>query len=126
MRTQAEKGRAFQALHARDHAFIIPNPWDAGSAHLLAGLGFEALATTSAGFAFSIGLRDNAVGRDRMPFPLEFHSDAELQTDTDSRLQVVHDLLLVWCRSSDHRMKVARSRLVAGSALVVEGSGPAS
>lgn len=66
MRTQAEKGRAFRDLHRRDAAFIIPNPWDAGTARLLAGLGFEALATTSAGYAFSLGLKDNAVGRDRM------------------------------------------------------------
>jgi 2-methylisocitrate lyase-like PEP mutase family enzyme len=57
--TQAEKAAAFRALHARDNAFIIPNPWDAGSARLLAHLGFEALATTSAGFAFSAGRPDN-------------------------------------------------------------------
>jgi 2-methylisocitrate lyase-like PEP mutase family enzyme len=48
-------------LHAREGAFIIPNPWDAGSARLLAALGFEALATTSAGFAFSIGRLDGRV-----------------------------------------------------------------
>jgi 2-methylisocitrate lyase-like PEP mutase family enzyme len=66
MRTQAEKGRAFQALHQRDRAFIIPNPFDVGTARLLAHLGFEALATTSAGFAFSIGQRDNTVGRETM------------------------------------------------------------
>ncbi|MCX7354180.1 MAG: isocitrate lyase/phosphoenolpyruvate mutase family protein [Alphaproteobacteria bacterium] len=57
-RSQAEKGAAFKALHERPGCFVMPNPWDAGSAHLLAGLGFEALATTSAGFAFSIGRRD--------------------------------------------------------------------
>jgi 2-methylisocitrate lyase-like PEP mutase family enzyme len=66
MPTQLEKGNAFRALHQRDRAFIIPNPWDIGSARLLAGLGFEALATTSAGFAFSVGQRDNTIGRDRM------------------------------------------------------------
>src|SRR5213595_2788861 len=66
MLTQAEKGRAFRALHERDRAFIIPNPWDIGTARLLAHLGFEALATTSAGYAFSIGQRDNTVGRDKM------------------------------------------------------------
>ena len=49
MRTQAEKAAAFRALHARPGAFIIPNPWDAGTAMLLASLGFEALATTSLG-----------------------------------------------------------------------------
>src|SRR2546425_11611139 len=66
MPTQAEKGTLFRALHEQAAAFIIPNPWDPGTARLLARLGFEALATTSAGFAFSIGKRDNAVGRERM------------------------------------------------------------
>src|SRR5688572_9961812 len=66
MRTQAEKGRIFRALHERDRAFIIPNPWDVGTARLLVHLGFEALATTSAGYAFSIGRRDYKVGRDEM------------------------------------------------------------
>nr|WP_210299229.1 isocitrate lyase/phosphoenolpyruvate mutase family protein [Rhizobium sp. BK379] len=46
-------------MHQRDEAFVIPNPWDAGSARILAGLGFEALATTSAGYAFSKGKRDS-------------------------------------------------------------------
>ena len=66
MKTQTEKGIVFRALHERDGAFIIPNPWDVGTARLLAHLGFEALATTSAGYAFSIGQRDNTVGRDKM------------------------------------------------------------
>src|ERR1035441_4985138 len=64
MITQAEKGAAFYALHRRGSAFVIPNPWDIGSARLLAHLGFEALATTSAGFAFSAGKPDGAMGRD--------------------------------------------------------------
>jgi 2-methylisocitrate lyase-like PEP mutase family enzyme len=59
--SQADKAHAFRALHARDRAFIIPNPWDPGTARLLASLGFEALATTSAGYAFSQGLVDGAV-----------------------------------------------------------------
>lgn len=63
---QMEKARAFRALHQREGAFIIPNPWDIGTARLLEHLGFEALATTSMGYAFSSGLRDNAVGRERM------------------------------------------------------------
>jgi 2-methylisocitrate lyase-like PEP mutase family enzyme len=66
MKTQIEKGQAFRALHQRDHAFIIPNPWDMGTARLLAHLGFEALASTSAGYACSIGVRDYAVGREAM------------------------------------------------------------
>jgi 2-methylisocitrate lyase-like PEP mutase family enzyme len=63
MLTQAEKGSAFRALHERNRAFIIPNPWDVGTARLLAHLGFEALATTSAGYAFSLGRRDNTMER---------------------------------------------------------------
>lgn len=63
MPTQAEKGETFRNLHSRNHAFIIPNPWDIGSARILAHFGFEALASTSMGYAFSIGRRDNSVGR---------------------------------------------------------------
>src|SRR4051794_29688146 len=55
MRTQMEKAEAFRALHARPGAFIIPNPWDAGTAKLLAAMGFEALATTSLGLANALG-----------------------------------------------------------------------
>jgi 2-methylisocitrate lyase-like PEP mutase family enzyme len=61
---QAEKGHAFRALHHQDRAFVIPNPWDLGSARVLQSLGFPALATTSAGFAISIGLLDGQPGRD--------------------------------------------------------------
>ncbi len=61
MVTQAEKAKKFWALHERTGAFIVPNPWDPGSARLLAALGFEALATTSSGYANSIGRPDGAV-----------------------------------------------------------------
>jgi len=62
---QAARAAAFRALHERPGAFIIPNPWDAGTARLLASLGFEALATTSLGLANSLGRPDgaNAVSR---------------------------------------------------------------
>ncbi len=63
---QAEKGKRFRDLHQRDHAFIIPNPWDIGTAKLLQSLGFEALATTSAGYAFSVGKPDGAIDREEM------------------------------------------------------------
>jgi 2-methylisocitrate lyase-like PEP mutase family enzyme len=66
MVTQAEKGQIFHALHERASAFLIPNPWDVGTARLLAHLGFDALATTSMGYAFSVGRRDNTVDRHRM------------------------------------------------------------
>jgi 2-methylisocitrate lyase-like PEP mutase family enzyme len=63
MRSQVEKAAAFRALHERPGAFIIPNPWDAGTAKLLAALGFEALATTSLGLANMLGRTDSAVSR---------------------------------------------------------------
>jgi 2-methylisocitrate lyase-like PEP mutase family enzyme len=66
MLTQSDKGQAFRSLHERDGAFIIPNPWDIGTSRLLASLGFEALATTSAGYAFSAGQPDNTIERDEM------------------------------------------------------------
>jgi 2-methylisocitrate lyase-like PEP mutase family enzyme len=61
---QSEKGKQFRALHQGNRTFIIPNPWDAGTARLLEHLGFEALATTSMGYAFSMGRRDNTLSRD--------------------------------------------------------------
>ena len=65
---QLKKARAFRELHKGPGVFVIPNPWDAGSAHLLQVLGFEALATTSAGLAFSLARPDgeNAVSRDEV------------------------------------------------------------
>lgn len=68
---QPAKGRTFRDLHHRPHAFIVPNPWDGGTARLLAQLGFEALATTSAGFAFTLGQADNTVSRSQMMSHLE-------------------------------------------------------
>jgi 2-methylisocitrate lyase-like PEP mutase family enzyme len=62
MTDQKKKGLTFRALHEREGAFIIPNPWDAGTARLLAHLGYEALATTSAGCAFSLGKPDGQTG----------------------------------------------------------------
>jgi 2-methylisocitrate lyase-like PEP mutase family enzyme len=62
--TQTERARLFQALHQRTGAFLIPNPWDAGSARILAGLGFEAFATSSGAAAASYGRRDGKLTRD--------------------------------------------------------------
>src|SRR5271165_7485119 len=56
--TQLERAKRFRELHVGPGAFVIPNPWDAGSARILTALGFEALATTSSGLAFSLGRRD--------------------------------------------------------------------
>src|SRR5436190_17508175 len=65
MPTIAERRKTFRELH-RGGCFAIPNPWDIGTARYLQRLGFKAIATTSAGFAFSRGLPDGAVGRDAM------------------------------------------------------------
>jgi len=62
--TQIEKANRFRDLHRRDGIFLIPNPWDAGSARMLEQLGFEALATSSAAFAATLGRRDGKVTRD--------------------------------------------------------------
>ena len=84
MVTQAEKGRVFRELHERDRAFIIPNPWDVGSARLLSHLGFEALATTSMGYAFSRGRRDNTINRDEtMAYATAIASATSLPVSAD-------------------------------------------
>jgi 2-methylisocitrate lyase-like PEP mutase family enzyme len=61
-----ERRARFRELHAREGLFLMPNPWDVGSARLLEALGFEALATTSAGFAWSLGKLDRQVTRDEL------------------------------------------------------------
>jgi 2-methylisocitrate lyase-like PEP mutase family enzyme len=60
LRTREEKYQAFRALHERAGAFVIPNPWNAGTARILTALGFEALATTSAGYAFTVARPDSS------------------------------------------------------------------
>ena len=64
--TAAERRAAFRALHERDELFVMPNPWDAGSAKLLAAAGFPALATTSSGLALTLGRLDQTVTRDEL------------------------------------------------------------
>ena len=64
--TPQQRRSRFVDLHARDRVFVMPNPWDVGSAKLLAGLGFDALATTSAGLAWSMGHDDYGVTREQV------------------------------------------------------------
>jgi 2-methylisocitrate lyase-like PEP mutase family enzyme len=109
---QAEKARRFAALHRRPGAFVIPNPWDAGSARVLAAMGFEALATTSSGFAFSLGKVDGATSRDELLAHLRALSAA-----TD--LPVSADLEK--CFGDDPRT-VAETIRLAAEAGVVGGS----
>jgi 2-methylisocitrate lyase-like PEP mutase family enzyme len=73
--TQHEKADSFRALHAGD-AFIIPNPWDVGSARVLEALGFRALATTSSGFAFTLGRRDGGATLDEVTAHVQALSEA--------------------------------------------------
>jgi 2-methylisocitrate lyase-like PEP mutase family enzyme len=68
--TQAEKAQRFADLHRPGQPLLLPNPWDAGSARVLASLGFEALATTSGGFAATLGRLDGAVSRDEVLVPM--------------------------------------------------------
>lgn len=63
---QQQKGADFRALHEEGEAFVVPNPWDAGSAKVFAALGFKALATTSAGFAFTLGRLDGGATLDEV------------------------------------------------------------
>ena len=77
MNRQERKADAFRALHA-EGAFVIPNPWDAGSARVLAALGFKALATTSSGFAFTLGRRD---GRATLEEVIEHAAALDRATD---------------------------------------------
>jgi 2-methylisocitrate lyase-like PEP mutase family enzyme len=64
--TREEKLSAFRALHARPGVFVVPNPWNAGTAKILTALGFEALATTSAGYAFAVGRLDSSAALSRL------------------------------------------------------------
>ena len=84
MDTDARRAR-FTELHARDGLFVMPNPWDVGSARLLASLGFEALATTSQGLAWSLGTLDQQVSRDELVAHVKVMSSAtELPLNADS------------------------------------------
>jgi 2-methylisocitrate lyase-like PEP mutase family enzyme len=84
--TQREKAEAFRDLHQAD-PFVIPNPWDAGSARVLAGLGFKALATTSSGFAFTLGRLDGGATLDEVAdhvFSLSEATDLPLSVDLEN------------------------------------------
>src|SRR5918995_1992110 len=104
---QQEKGSAFRAMHAAD-PFVIPNPWDVGSARVLQALGFTALATTSSGFAFTLGLVDGRVGLDQMT-----HHVAAIDAATD--LPVSADLENGYGPGPAHAAKAIRRGAMAGA-----------
>jgi 2-methylisocitrate lyase-like PEP mutase family enzyme len=81
----AERRARFRALHDLEQLFVMPNPWDVGSARLLQSAGFEALATTSAGFAWSVGKLDQTVSRDELVAHVATLADAtDLPLNVDS------------------------------------------
>jgi 2-methylisocitrate lyase-like PEP mutase family enzyme len=85
MTTAADRRRRFNELHAADKLFVMPNPWDVGSARLLASSGFEALATTSAGFAWALGKHDQTVTREELVAHVtELAAATELPLNVDS------------------------------------------
>ena len=91
MSDSADERRArFRTLHEREQLLVMPNPWDVGSARLLESLGFEALATTSAGFAWSLGKLDQTVSRDELVAHV-----ASLAGATDLPLNVVPTLIVM-------------------------------
>ncbi len=115
MRTQAEKATAFRALHTRPGAFIMPNPWDAGTAKLLASLGFEALATTSLGLANMLGRVDGAGAVDRSEvidncFAIAEATDLPVNADLEN------------CYAHQPRAAAEMIRMAADEAGVVGGS----
>ena len=85
MTTVAGRRQRFRELHASDGLFVMPNPWDVGSARLLAASGFEALATTSAGFAWALGKHDQTVTRNELVAHVtELAAATELPLNVDS------------------------------------------
>ncbi len=84
MKSQLEKSKEFEALHQRGNCFVIPNPWDCGSARLLEHLGFKALASTGAGYAFSQGRSDLSVdARAMIPHLAELAAATDLPVSAD-------------------------------------------
>ena len=104
--TVADRRARFHELHARGGIFVMPNPWDVGSARLLERCGFEALATTSAGYAWLLGKDDHAVTRDELVAHV-----AELAAAVDVPLSVDSER----CFASDPAGVAETVRLLAGA-----------
>jgi 2-methylisocitrate lyase-like PEP mutase family enzyme len=104
---QQQKGERFRALHEGD-PFVIPNPWDAGSARMLEALGFQALATTSSGFAFTLGKLDGTVTLDEVAAHVE-------ALDSATELPVSVDLENGYDASADGAASAIRRVAAAGA-----------
>jgi 2-methylisocitrate lyase-like PEP mutase family enzyme len=109
MDTQAERAERFLALHRPGQPLLLPNPWDAGSARLLVSLGFEALATTSSGFAATLGRLDGAVSRDEA---LAHAADIVAVTD----VPVSADLENLFAATSEEVAETAAGAVATGVA----------
>src|SRR3954452_1206473 len=107
--SQQEKGEAFRALHEAE-PFVIPNPWDAGSAKVLAGLGFKALATTSSGCAFTLGRLDGGVS-------LEEAVENGRGIDAATPLPVSIDMENGYGPSPEAAVRAARAAGLAGGSI---------
>lgn len=112
MKSQTEKAQSLKSYHEAKETFVIPNPWDIGSARLLALAGFKALATSSASYAFTLGQPDNSVGREQMMVHL-----AEIVSATD--LPVSADLENGFGDAPEDAAETIRQAAAAG---VVGGS----
>src|ERR1700758_4811573 len=97
--TQNEKAVRFRALHDGPGAFVIPNPWDVGSARILAGLGFQALATSSAASASALGRRDGGLTRDEALGHARLIVDATVGDNAGAE-QTHADLMALWTTMS--------------------------
>src|SRR4051812_5164138 len=104
---QIERAEAFRALHEGE-PFLFPNPWDAGSAHVLEALGYRALATTSSGFAFTLGRPDGAAGPDDVAAPVRSPTDA-------TELPVAADLENMYDDPAATVARIAEAGAVGGS-----------
>jgi 2-methylisocitrate lyase-like PEP mutase family enzyme len=112
MSTQLEKAERFRALHEREGAFVIPNPWDVGSARLLSALGFDALATTSSGLANALGRSDGAVDFGEL---LEHCRALSAATDLPISADIENGFAEEPARAASNILEVARAGAVGGS-----------
>jgi 2-methylisocitrate lyase-like PEP mutase family enzyme len=106
-----DKARAFRALHEGE-PFVIPNPWDAGSARMLEGLGFQALATTSSGFAFTLGRRDGQVSLEELAAHVEA---VDAATSLPVSVDLEHGLAADAAGAAAAIARVAEAGAVGGS-----------
>lgn len=112
MKTQIEKSKEFVELHQKGSSFVIPNPWDAGSARLLQHLGFKALASTGAGFAFSQGRSDLSINVRGM---LQHLADLSTATDLPVSADLQNGFGDAPCEVAQTIIEAAKTGIIGGS-----------